>query len=53
MTKEEYDFLTPLQKEIIKKRWKYWWKRIQPKNGFTTLELEQAQMKFIRAQPKP
>ena len=53
MTEQEIKSLTQEQKDILLKRWKYWWKKIQPKDGFTSLYLREQQDKFLKAQPKP
>jgi len=53
MTKEEIEFLTPQQKEVLEKRWKYWWKRTQPKDGYSSLFMREQMDKFLKAQPKP
>jgi len=53
MTKEQYHSLPHEEQSRINDRWKHWWKKTQPKSGFTHQQLEEAQLKFIRAQPKP
>jgi hypothetical protein len=53
MTKEEIKSLTKEQQVILDKLWLKHWKKIQPKDGYTTLYLREQQEKFLKEQSKP
>lgn len=50
MTKEQFQKLPQAEQDALNEKWRRWWKKRKPKDGFSGLEHEAAMREFLSEQ---